>query len=521
MAILNKEELFHKVVKAIKRNGWEIKTKSDILQQPVRLEIFKNDISQLLRVYIWNLSHGGKGRAENEFRIQVKVNRFEEESNSKALILGYWDDKDVFAGFDIRKHIGQPAWSASMQIKKEILEQAINAKVAAHKKDNGEIVVAFRPDFFIDYVNDSSEIHSTGNLQKYFSYDQKTEVEDIEDDTENEVVQFRYSITSYGADYPVDSIVKRVDSNAIFLPPFQRKFVWNIKEASRFIESLILGLPVPGIFLSKEEGTNRLLIVDGQQRIYSLYSFYENNFKNKTFKLIGVQQDLEGLTYADLNSSDKLRLDDSIIHATIIKQEEPDDNESSIYTIFERLNSSGKILTPQEIRACIYYGEFNEYLNKLVLEKNWRDVFGKMNERLKEQELLLRFFALYYNLSEYQKPLKSFLNGFMNSNRNLTKYKSEQLDSVIQSLIGYINQSLGNKAFRLGRGINAALFDSIMIGVSKRIEKGSLPDQAAFLTAYEELLKEDSFTILVKEGTSDENTVKKRIEISIDKFDSI
>lgn len=84
----------------------------------------------------------------------------------------------------------------------------------------------------------------------------------INDDSED----FRYSITSYGVDYTVDRIVNRLGKNHIIIPEFQRQYVWDIKQASRFIESLILGLPVPGVFLSQEKDTNRMLVIDGQQR---------------------------------------------------------------------------------------------------------------------------------------------------------------------------------------------------------------------------------------------------------------
>lgn len=522
MAVLSKEQLFGKVTDAITSNGWEVKNNSSESQQPVRYEIANGEEVQILRVYIWNLTHGGESRPLNEYRIQVKVDRFEEESNSKTLILGYYDDLSVFAGFDISKHIGKPGWSASMQIKKEILEQCNKDKVAVYSKENGEIAVAFRHDFFMDYVRDSYDIHSTGNLNKYFfNGNQKELIGEVIEDLEEDVINFRYAITSFGADYPVDAIVKRIDNDVIFVPPFQRKFVWNIKESSRFIESLILGLPVPGIFLSKEDVTNRLLIVDGQQRLFSLYSFYKNNFKGKPFKLVGVKSDLEGKSYADLEITDRLRLDDSIIHATVVKQEEPDDSDSCIYLIFERLNSSGKVLTPQEIRASVYYGDFNEYLNKIILEKDWRDIFGKMNDRLKEQEILLRFFALYYDSQSYERPLKTFLNKFMASNRNLDKYDSETLDKVIYPIIKYINETLGNKAFRMGGRINAALFDSIMIGIAKRFEQGNIPDKEKFNSTYDKLIHDGSFTSLAKEGTADETAVRNRIRIATEQFTAI
>ena len=184
-------------------------------------------------------------------------------------------------------------------------------------------------------------------------------------------------VESYGADYTVDSIIQRIEKEKIFVPPFQRKYVWTQNQASRFIESLILGLPVPGVFFSKEEETERLLIIDGQQRILSIANFYKGVFDNKKFKLKGVQEYLEGKAYEDLNEADKNRLDDSILHATIIKQDTPSDDESSIYMVFERLNTGGTPLQPQEIRACVYYGEFNELLSDLVKNEYWRNIFGK------------------------------------------------------------------------------------------------------------------------------------------------
>ena len=89
----------------------------------------------------------------------------------------------------------------------------------------------------------------------------------------------QYDITSYGADYTVDGLVKRLDRGDIFIPDFQREYVWNQNEASKLIESLLLGLPIPGIFLAKEGDSNKLLVIDGQQRLKSL-QFFMNGFFN-------------------------------------------------------------------------------------------------------------------------------------------------------------------------------------------------------------------------------------------------
>ncbi|WP_339706894.1 DUF262 domain-containing protein [Algoriphagus aquimarinus] len=345
---------------------------------------------------------------------------------------------------------------------------------------------------------------------------------DFIDESENETIDFRYIITSYGADYPVDSLMKRIDDGVIFVPPFQRQFVWNVDEASKFVESLILGLPVPGIFLSKEKGTNKLLIVDGQQRLLTLYQFYQGYFDKLPFKLQNVQEDLNGKTYRTLKPSDRIRLDDSILHATIVRQDEPDDNESSVYQIFERLNSGGRALKPQEIRACIYYGEFNELLNVLVKHQAWRQIFGKNSDyRLKEQELILRFFSLLLYRNEYEKPLKSFLNMVMSRNRDCNEHSAEKLSEIFKKNFDFIVQFLNPRPFRIKRNLNLGAYDAISTGIAERLMKSNVQDYAAFQEAYTNLVENEEFIQVVQGGTSDENNIRMRLDMAINAFVNI
>jgi len=344
----------------------------------------------------------------------------------------------------------------------------------------------------------------------------------IIDDLENESIPFRYEITSYSADYPVDSLIKRIRDKVIFVPPFQRKFVWDIYEASKFIESLILGLPVPSIFLSKEKKTNRMLIVDGQQRLMSLNSFYNGDFKGESFALTGVVKDLEGRMYSDLSPADRNRLNDSILHSIIIRQDEPDDNDSSIYQIFERINSGGQDLSPQEIRACIYYGGYNELLNELTQDDYWRQIFGKKyNERMREEELILRFFSLLKDDKLYEKPLKDFLNKRMAANRNFELYPKVDLENVFYKTIRFIHTTIGSKAFKIQKGIHTGLYDSVMVATALRLEKGEIKEHQQYRDAYRELLEDSPFIALIESGTSDENNVRERLRITVSKFDEV
>jgi hypothetical protein len=341
------------------------------------------------------------------------------------------------------------------------------------------------------------------------------------DSSEDEVLDFTYSITSYGADYPIDSLVKRLQNHKIRIPSFQRGFVWNQKQASRFIESLLLGLPVPGIFFSKDTDSADLLVIDGQQRLKSLLFFYDGHIDEKVFRLKDVQERFEGKTYAELDADDRQRLDDAIIHATIVKQDEPSEDNSSIYLIFERLNTGGMLLQPQEIRSAIYPGAFADLIKKLNDFPDWREVYGNRSTRLKDQEFILRFFAFCLDRHNYQKPLKGFLNTYMAKNRDLRINSEPELTKLFSGTVGFIASTLNKRAFRPIRAMNASIYDSVMVGVAELLSKNPYPIKEKFLQAYNDLLLNEEYLQATTDATSDEPVVEKRMSLAISAFTDI
>jgi len=335
------------------------------------------------------------------------------------------------------------------------------------------------------------------------------------DEKEESTAVIIYDISSYGADYDVEGLVKRLKRGDIFIPPFQRDYVWNQAEASRLIESLLLGLPVPGVFLAKENDSNKLSVIDGQQRLKSLLFFYEGFFnpkegdsRKKVFRLKNVQEQFEGKTYDELEEEDRINLDDSIIHATIIKQETPNDDNTSIYHVFERLNTGGRKLTPQEIRAAIYIGKLNELIGELNDYPAWRELFGKKNNRLKDQEMILRFLAMYTSLNNYSKPLKEFLNKFNGKYRNPTDEEIERLRTVFQTTTDLILEKFGKSAFRPDRVFNASAFEVLMVGIANRLDKEI--DFNGLVTNIGNLYQEQEFIDSITRATSDDKVVEQR-----------
>ena len=351
-------------------------------------------------------------------------------------------------------------------------------------------------------------------------------VDEASQDPSEAVVE--YEINSYGADYDVEGLVRRLDRNEIIIPPFQRNYIWKQREASRFIESLLLGLPVPGIFLAREKESNKLLVIDGQQRLKSLQFFYNGFFKpeddpdkKRVFKLIGVIPRLEGKTYETLEEQDRIKFGNCLLHATIIKQESPDDNNTSVYHIFDRLNSEGRRLTPQEIRTAVGHGAFIEFLKELNEFPYWREIYGKKSDRLKDQELILRFLALYYDREHYQSPMKEFLDRFLQKHRSPTAAWLAKSQNVFENTIENIYKALGRQAFRRNRAFNAAVFDAVSVGVAERLEKIEIVRPENLAVAYNKLLENEAFDESVTKATANEVNLQTRIQKAIDFFAGI
>ncbi|MCA2249973.1 DUF262 domain-containing protein [Mycobacterium intracellulare] len=236
-------------------------------------------------------------------------------------------------------------------------------------------------------------------------------------------------VTFSTQDFSIDGLVKRLNRNSMVVPQFggnddvvqvpgfQRGFVWSKVQMDRFIESLLLGYPVPGIFLVKQAEDNRLLILDGQQRLITLQRFYNRLHNGKEFVLTYVGDEFKGLTYHSLDESLQFKLDDSYMQATIVAADGSPEVDDSIFQIFERLNSGGTQLTPHEIRVALYAGPLMASIEALNGGSDWRKLFGAKSKRIRDHELIMRILALYSDGKGYSRPLKNFLNKFAQNNR--------------------------------------------------------------------------------------------------------
>ncbi len=353
--------------------------------------------------------------------------------------------------------------------------------------------------------------------------------EEVEDLIDESVAPVRYEITSFGIDFDVDGLNRRLQRGEIIIPGFQRNYIWNIKDASRFIESLLLGLPVPGIFLSRDIDSGKYVVIDGQQRLKSIQFFYQGVFNpsldsrtQRVFKLTGVQKQFEDMTYADLDPKNEIDFNNSVIHATVVKQDTPAADDTSIYHIFDRINSGGIRLTQQEIRSALYHGKLIDKLDQINNHPAWRSIFGRLHSRQRDQELILRFIAFFFEFEHYESPLSEFLTRFLGTNRNPSDEFLTRSASVFSNTMNAFKEALGDHIFRLDRALNAAIFDSMSVGLARKIiSSDCTPPLEEIAVAYQDLLDDQDYRESVSRATAREQPVAQRMRKAIDRFATI
>ena len=345
----------------------------------------------------------------------------------------------------------------------------------------------------------------------------------------------RFEVSSYGWDSDVEGLVKRLNREDIKLPGFQRGFVWSSTEQSRFIESLILGLPVPNIFLAQDRNSKTLNIIDGQQRLKTLQRYLAGDFSISNSKKI--HQDLRGCYYNRevaksprskvLDSADERTLSDSILHSIVIRPDPTDDSSEygneynkAVIQIFRRLNTSGKALQPQEVRSCIFYGAFDDLLHSLNKNESWRDLFGPEHSRYKDVETILRFLALYECYESYKAPMPSFLDGYMEANRNMDDKKLKDLRQLFEITVKCLLDACGSSLFKKGGTLLLSKFDAVTVGFAKASSNGATIEKSEITSKISLLLEHKDYIGSTTEFINDTGNVINRINTAIQIFEA-
>ena len=218
-------------------------------------------------------------------------------------------------------------------------------------------------------------------------------------------------------------------------PSFQRKFVWDKSKACRLIESVLLGIPLPIIYLF-EETNGKTSVIDGQQRLTSFFSFIDGKFSDgKDFKLSGLNvfKELNKKTFKDLDEELQDRITDYKIRTITFRKE----SELGLkFEIFERLNTGAVSLNDQELRNCIYRGKYNDFLKELSEDSDYRFILDIRNaeRRMRDVELVLRFAAFFHSSHiNYLPSMKRFMNEDMERFREISDKDANELRKAFKN----------------------------------------------------------------------------------------
>ena len=338
------------------------------------------------------------------------------------------------------------------------------------------------------------------------------DIENNEDLEKEEVNIERYDITSYPADYTVKGLVDKLENKQLILPEFQRKFVWNTLKQSRLIESILLGFPIPQLFLYKKPNSSNMLIIDGYQRLQTIKNFLEN----KLALILDEKSPWKGKKYEDLSDDDRSIVDDYVIRSIIIRQIRPNNEHASMFYIFERLNTGGVTLTSMEIRRAVFSGPFLKMLEELNRNLDWQNITGKKQEdkRFRDVEWILRFFAFYLtDYKNYKDPLKTYLNTVM---EKFQDKREEEWEKIFSETCYKVKNAIGEKPFHIPKGrLNLAVLDSVMVAIAKN---PNLTTEEIKMK-YEELIDDEDYIELVTaRDTSKTQLLKDRFSTTFSKF---
>jgi hypothetical protein len=359
-----------------------------------------------------------------------------------------------------------------------------------------------------------------------FQLPEDIEFEDKSDDEEApspEIPKEVRKLRTQAYDKSVIDLIRMIREDELLLDPdYQRNYIWNNKKASLLIESILLNVPIPVIYVSEDED-NRWSVVDGLQRLYSLYRFFSNEFR---LTRLEVLTELEGLTYTKLNPKAARILNNGILRIIVILQESHPEIK---YDIFQRLNQSPIRLAEQELRNCVYRGEFINMLKALRNNPKFLSCMGLKvpQKRFLDAELILRYFALADafdfetgKVKGYFSKMKTFLNAYIGKYQSAPPEEITRFKKRFENTIDKVHFVFGERAFRRvvdtegnkDALLNRALMDVIMVSFDRFPLDGIQRNKNAILKLYAELPNSDRrFADSISYRTSDNKELEYRL----------
>jgi len=314
---------------------------------------------------------------------------------------------------------------------------------------------------------------------------------------------------------------QKKEGDLILQPEFQRYFVWDNAKSSRLIESVLLDVPLPTIYLV-EESDGKESVIDGQQRLTSFFKFLDGELILSGLKIL---TELNRKRFVDLDVESKRKFKKAALRTITIQN---DSDKNLRFEIFERLNTGSVALNDQELRNCVYRGPYNDLLRELADDADFRFVTGisKPEKRMRDVELVLRSAAFYHaTYLNYKSPMVTFLNNDMEAHRNIAPSKADEVRKEFKKGVSLTRSMLGRNAFKRfyagkdgdhnghweQKKFNASLYDVLMWGFT-RYDKNQVFSHLERLTeALIHLMTEDNdFIESIERSTSSAQMVQTR-----------
>lgn len=351
----------------------------------------------------------------------------------------------------------------------------------------------------------------------------KQRIKDLLDSRSDDRIEFR--IVTEQTRYPLKNVKAIFQSSDYKLDPYyQRDIVWGESTKSRLIESFIINIPIPPVFLFEYE-YGKFEIMDGKQRISTIISFLDDEFSLDSLEFF---HEFNGKKYSELPVDIQETITRRYISGIIILSESTKDEsekQNMRRLVFERLNTGGLALNRQEVRNAIYSGAFNDMLKRLASDEVFKELWApstkqksKYDSRLEYTEKVLRFFAYFSAVNNDITPISTsrLLDLYMEASKEFTESELEELEEFFKKVVITVRKLFGEKAFMSSAKRKKAenmIFDSVMLFISNNLDNLEQFDEGAF-----ERLKFD----VLKTNKADFNgkyTALKNVKIRVSIFE--
>jgi hypothetical protein len=324
-------------------------------------------------------------------------------------------------------------------------------------------------------------------------------------------------LVTHPYDLIIRSLKEQIDNRTLILADdFQRRRVWDDAKASRLIESLLINVPIPVCYFA-ELNDGSYSVIDGQQRLTSIYRYLDNQF---TLKSLKIRADLNGKGFDQLGVQDRRSIESRLIRCIVIlKNSDPEIK----FDVFDRLNSNSVKLNRQELRNSLYKGDLSNSINRDLSEN---EIFKKLrrakevDKRMNDCELILRFFALYFDAANYQGYLPKFLDNYLRKGQELNPEQKRSYQKIFVDTVTKVEHVFNTNSFRRYdpnsqtwiNSLNRAIYDVVMLYFSRLSLDVVLQKKDDILDAFMKIHQDPAFQLAITVNPEKKSSLQARLD---------